>query len=102
MAKPVIATDAFDPRLIGVDLPRVDVENIRLTAAEDASDALPEDGVGNEPEVAAAAPRERLRADLQARDRHFVEPWAQLDDRLLGRQSRQLPVPVMGDDGKRR
>ena len=43
-----------------------------------------------------------FRADVKARDRHFVEPWAQLDDRLLGRQSRQLPVPVMGDDGKRR
>jgi hypothetical protein len=97
VAEPIAAGNAVDPRLAGIDLPRVDVEHVRLAVTENPPDPEPEDGIRDQPEVAAAAPRESSRPELQARDTDFVESLAQLDHRLIGSEPRQPSVPVVRD-----
>ena len=93
---------AVDPRLSRIDLPRVNVEDVRHAAGQDAGDAAAEEAVREETEVAAAAPRNALLPEPQHRDAHFAEAVAEIGDGRARFHAAQFPVAIVSDGRKRR
>lgn len=58
LTKSIGKIDPGSPRLPWIDLPRVNVKDVRPPGAQDRMHAREPQGVGNEPEIAAAAPRD--------------------------------------------
>src|SRR4029079_16152232 len=91
--------ETLEPRLARVDLPRMDVEDVRLRRLEGSPRPEPEERVRKEAEVAAPAPWESARPDPQARDTHLVEAWEGLAHWRPPVDAGQPPVAV-GREGR--
>src|ERR1700756_3564321 len=73
LAKPICGLDPSHAGLPCIDLPRVDVKDVRYPRPQDPAHAPKPQQVGNEPEVAAPAPRDPALAEPDARDTDFIE-----------------------------
>src|SRR6516225_3042726 len=84
-------------RLPGIDLPRMEIEDVRQSGALYCANALVPQSVGNQKEIAAAAPRDPAPAKADARDADFVEPVAEQDDRLAGFHPVEPTIAIVRD-----
>ena len=73
MPEALAAAKPSDPRLRRVELPGMDVEDVRVALAQDPLDPALEDAVGDETEVRTSAPGKCLPADREARHAHLDE-----------------------------
>src|SRR5580692_1044304 len=76
MAKPIGSLDPCHAGLPWIDLPRVDVKGVRHPRPQYPAYAPEPQLIGNEPEVAASAPRDPVLAEPDARDTNLIETIA--------------------------
>src|SRR3954451_10067089 len=85
-----------------IQLPRVNIENVRLSRAENLLDTQLEKRVGEQTEVASTRPRKRLTADPKTRQRHFRQS-AVPEPQPISSPHCRLAIPISGDGrGKER
>src|SRR3954471_24248052 len=79
-----------------IQLPRVNIENVRLSRAENLLDTQLEKRVGEQTEVASARPRKRLTTDPETRQRHFRQS-AVPEPQPISPLHCRLAIPISGD-----
>src|SRR5207249_9898296 len=84
-----------DTRLRRIELPRMDVEDVRLTGAQDPLDSALEHAVRDEAEVRASPPGQRVPADGKAGDADFDETAVSREAALREPQRIGLRVPAI-------
>src|SRR5439155_24313167 len=97
MAKPMCSFDPGHAGLPRIDLPRVDVKDVRYPRPQDTAHAPEPRQIGNEPEVAAPAPRDSALAEPDARDTDFIETIAEQNDRPARIHPIQPAIAIMRD-----
>src|SRR5215208_17750 len=90
-------TQPRDSWLPWIQFPGMNIEDVRLSQAENLLDTQLEKRVGKQTEVASARPRQRLAADPETRQRRFRQPAVLEPQPLTPLQRCRLTVSISGD-----